>query len=96
MDQPALKQIQKGVYAGLKESGYTVGKNLKVDYQNAQGNQSNLKTMSEKFENEGVDLSIGITTPPQFPWLIQLRLPHFNEWSYRSTKCFLGTKFKAP
>ena len=63
MDQPALKQIQKGVYAGLKESGYTVGKNLKVDYQNAQGNQSNLKTMSEKFENEGVDLSIGITTP---------------------------------
>lgn len=63
MDQPALKQIQRGVYAGLKQTGFTEGKNLKVDYQNAQGNQSNLKTMSEKFENEGVDLSIGITTP---------------------------------
>lgn len=63
MDQPALKQIQKGIYAGLEESGYKVGKNLKVDYQNAQGNQSNLKTMSEKFVNENVDLAIGITTP---------------------------------
>jgi putative ABC transport system substrate-binding protein len=63
MDQPALKKIQQGIYAGLKSSGYTVGKNLEVDYQNAQGNQSNLKTMSEKFINEDADLAIGITTP---------------------------------
>lgn len=63
MDQPALAQIQKGVYQGLKEEGFEKGKNIKIDYQNAQGNQSNLKTMSEKFANEDVDLSIGITTP---------------------------------
>lgn len=63
MSQPALEQIQKGVIAGLKSEGYTKGKTVKIDYQNAQGNQSNLKTMSEKFANENADLMIGITTP---------------------------------
>ena len=63
MDQPALKKIQNGIYDGLKSKGYIRGKNLKVDYQNAQGNQSNLNLMAQKFTNENVDLSIGITTP---------------------------------
>lgn len=63
MNQPALAQIQKGVIAGLKDEGYVKGKTVKIDYQNAQGNQSNLKSMSEKFENENADLMIGITTP---------------------------------
>ncbi|WP_412989123.1 tryptophan ABC transporter substrate-binding protein [Pediococcus siamensis] len=63
MNQPALAQIQKGVIAGLKSEGYVKGKTIKIDYQNAQGNQSNLKSMSEKFANENADLMIGITTP---------------------------------
>ncbi|GEL15602.1 tryptophan ABC transporter substrate-binding protein [Pediococcus cellicola] len=63
MNQPALEQIQKGVISGLKREGYVKGKTVKIDYQNAQGNQSNLKTMSERFANENADLMIGITTP---------------------------------
>ncbi|WP_057875168.1 tryptophan ABC transporter substrate-binding protein [Liquorilactobacillus aquaticus] len=60
---PALDQIHRGFVAGLKEYGYTPGKNIKIDYQNAQGDQSNLKTMSTKFANENVDLMAGIATP---------------------------------
>ncbi|MFZ2588667.1 tryptophan ABC transporter substrate-binding protein [Paucilactobacillus nenjiangensis] len=63
MHHPALDQIHKGVVAGLKDEGYTDGKNIKIDYQNAQGDQSNLKTMSSKLVNENSDILIGITTP---------------------------------
>lgn len=63
MSHPALDAIHKGVIAGLKSEGFQVGKNLKIDFQNAQNDQSNLKTMSNKFADENVDLAIGITTP---------------------------------
>ncbi|WP_283680043.1 tryptophan ABC transporter substrate-binding protein [Lentilactobacillus sp. Marseille-Q4993] len=63
MSHPALDSIHKGIIAGLKQEGYTPGKNIKIDFQNAQNDQSNLKTMSSKFANENLDLSIGIATP---------------------------------
>ena len=63
MSHPALDAIHKGIVAGLKDEGYTVGKNLKIDFQNAQGDQSNLKSMSERFANEDADAMVGIATP---------------------------------
>lgn len=63
MHQPALDQIHKGVVAGLAKEGYHDGKNIKIDYQNAQGDQSNLKTMSTKLVNEDNNVIVGITTP---------------------------------
>ncbi|MSE21532.1 peptide ABC transporter substrate-binding protein, partial [Lactobacillus parabuchneri] len=63
MSHPALDAIHKGIIHGLEEEGYTPGKNIKIDFQNAQNDQSNLKTMSTKFANEDADLSIGIATP---------------------------------
>lgn len=60
---PALDAIHRGIIAGLKAEGYTPGKNIKIDYQNAQGDQSNLKTMSQKFINENADETIAIATP---------------------------------
>ena len=63
MSHPALDAINKGIKEGLADSGYTVGKDVKIDFQNAQGDQSNLKTMSTKFENEGAAVSVGIATP---------------------------------
>ncbi|WP_268912508.1 tryptophan ABC transporter substrate-binding protein [Lentilactobacillus sp. SPB1-3] len=63
MSHPALDAIHQGIIAGLKEEGYIPGKNINIDFQNAQNDQSNLKTMSSKFANENADLSIGIATP---------------------------------
>ncbi|WP_125582767.1 MULTISPECIES: tryptophan ABC transporter substrate-binding protein [Lacticaseibacillus] len=63
MSHPALDAIHKGIIAGLKDEGYTVGKNVKIDFQNAQNDQSNMKTMSERFVNEKADAMIGIATP---------------------------------
>lgn len=63
MSHPALDAIHKGINAGLKENGYKVGKDVKIDFQNAQNDQSNLKSMSEKFVNEKVDAAVGIATP---------------------------------
>ncbi|AVK62493.1 peptide ABC transporter substrate-binding protein [Lactobacillus sp. CBA3605] len=60
---PALDAIHRGILAGLKEYGYVPGKTVKIDYQNAQGDQSNLKTMSQKFINENADETIAIATP---------------------------------
>ncbi|MCK8624403.1 tryptophan ABC transporter substrate-binding protein [Apilactobacillus xinyiensis] len=62
-DHPALNEIHKGIIDGLKESGYIPNKNIKIDFQNAEGDQSNLQTMSTKFANENVDAAIGIATP---------------------------------
>lgn len=63
MSHPALDSIYKGIKQGLKDEGYTLNKDVKIDFQNAQGDQSNLKTMSEKFVNEKVAAAVGIATP---------------------------------
>ena len=51
VQHPSLDEANKGFKEGLKEEGYTEGKNLKIDYQNAQNSQDNLKSMSEKLVN---------------------------------------------
>ncbi|QEA31134.1 tryptophan ABC transporter substrate-binding protein [Secundilactobacillus malefermentans] len=63
MSQPALDTIHKGIMKGLADEGYKPGKNLKVDFQNAENDQSNMKTMSSRFVNENADAMIGIATP---------------------------------
>lgn len=63
MHHPALDQIQKGVVAGLAEEGYRNGKNIKVEYQNANGDQGNLNTMANKLVNDHAKVIVGITTP---------------------------------
>lgn len=63
LSHPALDAIHKGIIHGLAEKGYHVGKNVKIDFQNAQNDQSNLKTMSARFVNERADAMIGIATP---------------------------------
>ncbi|MCI2172120.1 tryptophan ABC transporter substrate-binding protein [Schleiferilactobacillus perolens] len=64
MSHPALDQIHKGIVAGLKESGYTQGKNLKIVFRNAENDQSNLKTMSQTLvERADSDVVVGIATP---------------------------------
>lgn len=63
MSHPALDQIHRGIIRGLKDEGYREGKNIKIDFQNAQGDQSNLKSMSDRFIHENAAVTIGIATP---------------------------------
>ena len=63
LSHPALDAIYKGLQDELKNEGYEVGKNLEIDFQNAQGDQSNLASMSEKLVSGGNNILVGITTP---------------------------------
>lgn len=59
----ALDDANKGFVDGLASKGYKDGVNIKIDQQNAQGDQSNLKTISQRFVNGNVDLIYAIATP---------------------------------
>ena len=63
LSHPALDQIYKGLEDGLAKEGYKVGENLKIDLQNAQGDQSNLASMGQKLVTDNNDIFVGITTP---------------------------------
>lgn len=63
MHHPALDQIYKGFVDELAKEGYKDGKNVTIEYQNAQGDQSNLKTMATKLVNDHSTILFGITTP---------------------------------
>ena len=63
LSHPALDAIYKGLQDELKNEGYEVGKNLEIDLQNAQGDQSNLASMSEKLVSGDNNILVGITTP---------------------------------
>lgn len=63
LSHPALDAIYKGLVEELARQGYEEGKNLKIDFQNAQADQSNLVAMSGKLVEEKNDIIVGITTP---------------------------------
>ncbi len=63
VDHPALNATRQGFIDGLKAAGFEVGKNLVVDYQNAQGDMGNARNIAEKFLAEKVDLLAPCTTP---------------------------------
>lgn len=60
---PALDEIHRGIIAGLKKEGFINHKNIQIDFQNAQNDQSALKSMSDHFVNEQSQVTIGIATP---------------------------------
>ncbi|EHJ56756.1 hypothetical protein HMPREF9318_01704 [Streptococcus urinalis FB127-CNA-2] len=62
MEHVSLSAARKGFEEELKAEGYKEGKNLKLDYQNAQGDQSNLQTISEQLAKDN-DLILAIATP---------------------------------
>lgn len=58
----ALDASYKGFVDGLSEAGYVDGKNIKIDYQNASGDQSNCTTIAQKLVTDGNDLILAIAT----------------------------------
>lgn len=57
-----MSATRKGFIEELKEEGYVDGKNIKIDYQNAQGDQSNLQTISQSLIEDN-DVMLAIATP---------------------------------
>lgn len=59
----ALDASYQGFVDALADSGYKDGENIKIDYQNAQGDQSNANTIASKLVNDNNDLILAIGTP---------------------------------
>ena len=63
VEHPSLDATREGFLAALADAGYEEGKNLKVDYNNAQGEQSNVESIAQKIAGSKSDLALGIATP---------------------------------
>lgn len=63
VEHQALNSAYEGFVDGLKENGLEDGKNIIIDYQNAQGEQSNCQTIASKLVNDQNDLILAIATP---------------------------------
>jgi len=62
-EHAALDAASEGFIAALKDNGYVDGENITIDLQNAQGEQANLSTISDRFISEKVDLILAVATP---------------------------------
>ena len=62
-DTPQLMEVKDGVTAGLAERGYVDGKNIKIDFQSAQGNFGTAQQIARQFVGENADVIVSITTP---------------------------------
>ena len=58
----SLDEANRGFVDGLKERGYGPDK-VEIDQENAQGDQSNLKTIVSRFKSEKPNLICAIATP---------------------------------
>lgn len=62
MDHDSLSAARKGFIEELADNGYKDGEKIKLDYQNAQGDQANLQTISEQLVGDN-DIILAIATP---------------------------------
>ena len=63
VDHLVLNSVRKGVEDELKASGWEQGKNLKLTYQNAQGNAATAGQIARKFVGDKTDVIVAISTP---------------------------------
>lgn len=63
VEHPSLDATRNGFLAALKDAGLEEGKNLKVDFNTAQGDPSNNLAIAQKINTDKVDLALGIATP---------------------------------
>jgi putative tryptophan/tyrosine transport system substrate-binding protein len=62
VEHPSLDAAREGFIEALKDAGYEEGKNLKIDYQNAQGDMNNNASIAQKFVSDKSDLILAIAT----------------------------------
>lgn len=63
VEHPALDAARKGFIDALKEKGFEDGKKIKIDFQNAQGDQATAQTIAQKFVSDKEDMILAIATP---------------------------------
>ncbi len=63
VEHPALNEVRQGLLEALKEKGYVEGKNLKVIYENAQGNVAVSSQIASKLLSDNLDAAVAISTP---------------------------------
>ncbi|MCD0504007.1 ABC transporter substrate-binding protein [Bordetella petrii] len=63
VEHPALDAVRDGVQDALKQAGYESGKNLKWQYQSAQGNTGTAAQIARKFVGDRPDVIVAIATP---------------------------------
>lgn len=62
-EHPSLDNCREGFLAGLKEAGIEEGKNLKVEYDNAQTDTGTAATIADSYVSQKVDMVCAIATP---------------------------------
>ncbi|WP_075981792.1 ABC transporter substrate-binding protein [Bacillus massilinigeriensis] len=62
VEHPSLDAAREGFIEALKDAGYEEGKNLKLDYQNAQGDVNNNMTIAQKLVSDKSDVILAIAT----------------------------------
>lgn len=67
VDHPALDAVRDGAHDELKAAGFESGKNLKWEYQSAQGNAGTAGQIARKFVGSNPDVIIAIATPSAQP-----------------------------
>lgn len=63
VEHVALDSARDGFIKALEDKGFVEGKNITIDIQNAQADQSNLSSISDRFVSNKVDLVLAIATP---------------------------------
>lgn len=63
IENGAFLDMYDGLVAGLAKVGYVEGENLELDYQNAQGDATNLATICQGMDDGSYDLVVTIATP---------------------------------
>lgn len=63
VEHPALDSSRKGFIDALKSKGFEEGKNIEIDYQNAQGDMQTAQTIAQGFASKKKDLILAIATP---------------------------------
>ncbi|HJE52167.1 MAG TPA: ABC transporter substrate-binding protein [Tessaracoccus flavescens] len=63
VSHPALDAVADGFKEAMKEAGYEEGKNLTLDLQNAQGDQSTLTNIANTFASSDNEAFLAIATP---------------------------------
>lgn len=63
IDHAALDSAREGFIKALQDKGYEDGKNIVIDFQNAQGDIPTAQTIAENFKSQKKDLILAIATP---------------------------------